>query len=125
MNASEFTEVPRTTGCKISQGIGSHLKKEQTASHVLTKLWKLELTMATNFGSHAQMVTKFGGQILANKFGFVPDCSDCGVEISVIVSRKKSTTQDITPHRKNNADNGSWWCTCILYYEVKFEYKVG
>ena len=54
--------------------IGSHLKKEPTASPVLTKWWKLELTLATNFGSHAQMVTKFGGQILATKFGFVPDC---------------------------------------------------
>ena len=54
--------------------IGSHSKKEPTASPVLTKWWKLELTLATNFGSHAQMVTKFGGQILANKFGFVPDC---------------------------------------------------
>ena len=54
--------------------IGSHLKKEPTASPVLTKWWKLELTLATNFGSHAQMVTKFGGQILAPKFGFVPDC---------------------------------------------------
>ena len=42
---------------------------------MLTKWWKLELTLATNFGSHAQMVTKFGGQILATKFGFVPDCS--------------------------------------------------
>ena len=41
---------------------------------MLTKWWKLELTLATNFGSHAQMVTKFGGQILATKFGFVPDC---------------------------------------------------
>ena len=40
---------------------------------MLTKWWKLELTLATNFGSHAQMVTKFGGQILATKFGFVPD----------------------------------------------------
>ena len=53
--------------------IGSHLKKEPTASPVLTKWWKLELTLSTNFGSHAQMVTKFGGQILATKFGFVPD----------------------------------------------------
>ena len=40
---------------------------------MLTKRWKLELTLATNFGSHAQMATKFGGQILATKFGFVPD----------------------------------------------------
>ena len=53
--------------------IGSHLKKEPTVSPVLTKWWKLELTLATNFGSHAQMVTKFSGQILATKFGFVPD----------------------------------------------------
>ena len=53
---------------------GSHLKKEPTASPVLTRWWKLELTLATNFGSHVQMVTKFGGQILATKFGFVPDC---------------------------------------------------
>ena len=29
--------------------------------------------MSTNFGNHAQMATKFGGQILATKFGFVPD----------------------------------------------------
>ena len=42
---------------------------------MLTKWWKLELTLATNFGSHTQMVTKFGGQILATKFGFVPDWS--------------------------------------------------
>ena len=47
-------------------------KKEPTASPVITKWWQLELTLA-NFGSHAQMVTKFGGQILATKFGFVPD----------------------------------------------------
>ena len=48
-------------------------EKEPTANPVLTKWWKLELTLATNFGNHAQMVTKFGGQILATKFGFVPD----------------------------------------------------
>ena len=42
---------------------------------MLTKWWKLELIVATNFGSHAQMATKFGGQILATKFVFVPDCS--------------------------------------------------
>ena len=41
---------------------------------MLTKWWKLELTLTTNFGSHAQMVTKFGSPILATKFGFVPDC---------------------------------------------------
>ena len=39
----------------------------------LTKWWNSELTVATNFGSHAQMVTKFGGEIWATKFGFVPD----------------------------------------------------
>ena len=35
-----------------------------------------ELTLATNFGNHAQMVTKFDGQILATKFVFIflPDC---------------------------------------------------
>ena len=51
---------------------------------MLTKWWKLELTLATNFGSHAQMVTKFGGQILATKFGFVPDClvQDCSNSIA-------------------------------------------
>ena len=32
-------------------------------------------TLATNFGSHAHMVTKVGGQFLATKFGFVPDWS--------------------------------------------------
>ena len=32
-----------------------------------------ELILATNFGSPLQMVTKVGSQILATKFGFVPD----------------------------------------------------
>ena len=54
--------------------IGSHLTREPTASPVLTKWWNLELTLATNFGNHAQMVIKIGSQILATKFGFVPDC---------------------------------------------------
>ena len=40
---------------------------------MLTKWWNWELTLATNFGNHAQIVTKVGGQILATKFGFVPD----------------------------------------------------
>ena len=59
--------------CGLPGVISSNLKKEPTASPVLTKWWKLELTLGTNFGSHAQMVTKFGSQILATKFGFVPD----------------------------------------------------
>ena len=50
---------------------GSHLTRELTASPVITKWCNWELTLATNFGNHAQMVTKFGGQILATKFGFV------------------------------------------------------
>ena len=33
--------------------IGSHLTREPTASPVLTKWWKLERTLATNFGNHA------------------------------------------------------------------------
>ena len=37
--------------------IGSHLSREPTTSPVLTKWWNWELTLATNFGSHAQMVT--------------------------------------------------------------------
>ena len=53
--------------------IGSHQARQPTASPVLTKWLKLELTLATNFGSHAHMVTKFGSQILATKFGFAPD----------------------------------------------------
>ena len=53
---------------------GSHLEREPITSPVLTKCWNWELTLTTNFGSHAQMVTKFVGQILATKFGFVPDC---------------------------------------------------
>ena len=32
-----------------------------------------ELILATNFGSPLQMFTKVGSQILATKFGFVPD----------------------------------------------------
>ena len=35
--------------------IGSHLTREPTTSPVLTKWWNLELTLATNFGVHAQM----------------------------------------------------------------------
>ena len=57
--------------------IGSHLAREPTPRPVLTKCWNREVTLATNFGSHAQMVTKFGGQNLATKFGFVPDCWKC------------------------------------------------
>ena len=34
-----------------------------------------ELMLATKFGSPLQMVTKVGSQILATKFGFVPDLS--------------------------------------------------
>ena len=97
MSANEFTEVPHTIGCKISQGIvckrwlqsdgaisnrraknlqnlsileglatliGSHLTREPTASPVLTKQWKSELMLATNFGRLCPKVTKFG---------FVPD----------------------------------------------------
>ena len=57
--------------------IGSHLTREPTPSPVLTK-WPLwELMLATNFGSPLQMVTKVGSQILATKFGFVPDCYSC------------------------------------------------
>ena len=37
---------------------GSHLAREPTASPVLTKWRNWELTLATNFGSHAQMVAK-------------------------------------------------------------------
>ena len=53
--------------------IGSHLTRELTVSSVLTKCWDWELTLATNFGNHAQLVTKVGVQILTTKFGFVPD----------------------------------------------------
>ena len=52
---------------------------------MLTKWWKLELTLATNFGSHAQMVTKIGGQILATKFGSVPDCSMSSSILTLLV----------------------------------------
>ena len=54
--------------------IGSHLTREPTLSPVLTKWWMWELMLATNFGSPLQMLTEVGGQILATKFGFVPDC---------------------------------------------------
>ena len=104
MSPNEFSEVPHTNGCETPLGtvlkaitigwshfesarykplsdlqvwattICSHLTREPTASPVLTKRWNLEITLATNFGSQVQMVTKVGGQILATKFGFVPDC---------------------------------------------------
>ena len=38
-------------------------------------LWQnWELMLATKFGNLCKMVTKFGSQFLATKFGFVPDC---------------------------------------------------
>ena len=42
--------------------IGSHLTREPTASPVLTKWWKSELILATNFGSLCPKVTKVGSQ---------------------------------------------------------------
>ena len=42
--------------------IGSHLTREPTASPVLTKGWKSELMLATNFGSLCPKVTKVGSQ---------------------------------------------------------------
>ena len=42
-------------------------------SPVLTKCWNWKLTLATNFGSTAQMVTKFGDQILATIFFYQTD----------------------------------------------------
>ena len=58
----------------VATVIATHLAREPTASPVLTNWWILELMLATNFGSPLQMVTKVGSQILATKFGFVPDC---------------------------------------------------
>ena len=46
-----------------------------------------ELMLATNFGSPLQMVTKVGSQILATKFGFVPDsCMGTGTWVRVAKS---------------------------------------
>ena len=42
--------------------IGSHLTRQPTASPVLTKWWKSELMLATNFGSLCPKVTKAGSQ---------------------------------------------------------------
>ena len=53
--------------------IDNHFTREPTSSPVLTKWWMWGLILATNFGSPLQMVTKVGSQILATKFGFVPD----------------------------------------------------
>ena len=57
----------------VATYIGSHLTREPIASPALTKWWMWELMLVTNFGSPLQMVTKVGSQILATKFGFVPD----------------------------------------------------
>ena len=62
--------------------IGSHLTREPTVSPVLTKWWMWELILATKFGSTLQMVAKVGSQILATKFGFVPDCWSQGSLLS-------------------------------------------
>ena len=42
--------------------IGSHLTREPTASPVLTKCWKSELMLATNFDNLCPKVTTFGSQ---------------------------------------------------------------
>ena len=42
--------------------IGSHLTRESTTIPVLTKWWKSELMLATNFGSLCPKVTKVGSQ---------------------------------------------------------------
>ena len=60
--------------------------------------------MSTNFGSHAQMVTKFGGQILATKFGFVPDCLSAKF-LSRNINMYKFTISMILSHWH---DTGSW-----------------
>ena len=66
--------------------IGSHLTREPTANPVLTKWWMWELMLATKFGNPLQMVTKVGSQILATKFGFVPDWlgQDMGEPVTVL-----------------------------------------
>ena len=50
--------------------IGSHLTREPTASPVLTKCWKSELMLSTNFGSLCQKVTKVGSQNFGNQIWF-------------------------------------------------------
>ena len=54
--------------------IGSHLTREPTASPVLTKWWKWELILATNFGSLCPEVTNYGSQNFGYQIWFVPDC---------------------------------------------------
>ena len=50
--------------------IGSHLTRQPTASPVLTKWWKSELMLATNFGSICRKVTNFGSQNFGYQISF-------------------------------------------------------
>ena len=103
MSANEFAEVPHTIGSNISQGIvwlqsdgaisnrrainhlnlsileglatliGSHLTREPTASPVLTKWWKSELMLATNFGSLCPKVTNLSKLIRSLQVNYLFD----------------------------------------------------
>ena len=100
---------------------------------MLTKWWKLELTLATSFGSHAQMVTKFDGQILATKFGFVPDCSDIVGALPVSAAPVTSSFSTLhlvsvdwaktTARRIENHLSFRIWCVLYVYIENIYKMK--
>ena len=50
--------------------IGNLLTREPTASPVLTKCWKSELMLATNFDSLCPKVTEVGSQNFGNQIWF-------------------------------------------------------
>ena len=84
--------------------IGSYLTREPTASPVLTKWWNWELILATNFDSHAQMVIKVGGQVLATKFSLAPAADWSGL----MVAGHQSFTQNSTDWFIGQSDLKGW-----------------
>ena len=76
-------------------------------------LWQnWELMLANNFGNLYKMVTKFGSQLLATKFGFVPDCWKSFYSMYYRDSRQKDKTAFIY--------NGN-----LLYLEKQFYIDMG
>ena len=91
--------------------ISSHLTRKPTASPVLTKSWNSELTVATNFGSHPQ--------ILATKFFFFFTRLLKGWQWTLIITRyvDGTPTSVVTPltilyirppHHGHKSKSWSW-----------------
>ena len=66
--------------------IGNHFTRKPTASLVLTKCWKWELMLTTNFGNQCQTVTKFGSQNFGYQIWF---CTRLFTKVSLKITYLK------------------------------------